>query len=45
MGIAIGTAIGVATDNVGIWMCIGIALGAAFGGARAKKNEANKNKE
>ena len=38
IGIALGTAVGVATDNLGAWLAIGIALGVAMA-ARAGKSE------
>ena len=39
IGVWAGTAIGIATDNLGLWVAIGaalgVALGFAFGSARA----------
>ena len=37
MGIIIGTVVGALTDNVGLWIVIGIAVGAAVGGVMAMK--------
>ena len=31
MGVAIGTSLGVATDNLAVWLPIGIAIGSGFG--------------
>ncbi len=39
IGIAIGTAIGVANDNLGLWLPIGIAIGAGLAYSRQKKEE------
>ena len=36
-GMAIGTAIGVATDNIGLWLPVGIAIGAGVGNSLMKK--------
>ncbi len=33
----IGTAIGVATDNLGLWLPVGIAIGASVGSALQHK--------
>jgi hypothetical protein len=42
-GVAIGTAIGVATDDLGTWIAVGVALGAALGcvgtAVRAKREK------
>ena len=37
IGIAIGTAIGIATDNLGVWIAIGLVFGAGIGNRMAKK--------
>ena len=37
MGIIIGTVIGALTDNVGLWIAIGIVIGAGVGILMAKK--------
>ncbi|WP_431157682.1 hypothetical protein [Winogradskyella poriferorum] len=31
LGIAIGTAVGIATDKIGLWIPMGIAIGVAIG--------------
>ncbi len=31
IGIGIGTAVGVATDNLGLWIAVGVAIGAGVG--------------
>ena len=36
-GMVIGTAIGVATDNIGLWLPVGIAIGAGVGNSLMKK--------
>lgn len=38
IGIGVGTAIGVATDNLGLWISIGVAIGAAVGTTFTKGN-------
>ncbi len=40
LGIAIGTAIGVALDNVGAWLAIGLAFGAGIGSRLDRNKEA-----
>jgi len=30
IGVGVGTAIGVATDNLGLWLALGVAIGAAL---------------
>lgn len=37
VGLALGAAIGISTDNFGLWIAIGVALGAAFESANRKK--------
>ena len=37
MGIILGVVTGPSTDNVGLWITIGIAVGAAAGGVMAKR--------
>lgn len=36
IGVGVGTAIGVATDNLGLWLALGVAIGAAIGVAQKK---------
>jgi len=45
LGAGIGTAIGVATDNLGLWLGVGIAIGAGIGTILTQKgNKKNENK-
>lgn len=37
IGLAIGTAIGVATDNFGLWLSLGVVMGFAIGNMRNQK--------
>ena len=37
LGCGIGAAIGVATDNLGLWIAVGIAIGAGIGTSLTKK--------
>jgi hypothetical protein len=41
MGIIIGTVVGALTDNVGLWIVIGLAIGSAAEAVRAKKRSEN----
>lgn len=41
IGIAIGTAIGVATYNIGFWLPLGIVMGAGLSSFYSKKNDEN----
>ena len=36
IGVGVGTAVGVATDNLGLWLALGVAIGAALGVAQNK---------
>ena len=36
-GMAIGTAIGIATDNLSVWIAIGVVFGAGIGNRMTKK--------
>ena len=50
LGMSIGTAIGVATDNMSMCMCLGISFGMCIGSVidarnRAKKDEAKQTDE
>ena len=43
IGVSIGTAIGVVTDNIGVGMCLGVGIGMLFGSlldAQNRKKEA-----
>lgn len=44
IGIALGLMVGIATDNIALWLCIGVALGAAYS-TNAKKEVNKKDKE
>ncbi len=37
LGIAIGAAIGVVTDNIGLWLSLGIVFGVSYDAMQAKK--------
>ena len=37
IGVMTGTIVGVLTDNIGMWLPIGIAIGAGIGPALSKK--------
>jgi len=37
LGLILGTALGVATDNLGLWLSLGIVFGAAYDSQLAKK--------
>ena len=39
IGIAIGRMLGIAFDNIGLWLSIGVGLGLIFGSALNKRNE------
>jgi hypothetical protein len=39
IGIIIGTAIGVLTHNIGLWISLGLALGAAYGYTKNEKGD------
>lgn len=41
VGIALGTAIGVATDNMGLWLPMGLVFGASMTAAQAKKDKSS----
>lgn len=41
VGIAVGTAIGMVTDNIGLWLALGIAVGAGLSVPRGKKNKSS----
>ena len=43
IGIALGLMVGIATDNIALWLCIGVALGAAYEGkSKVKKDKEEK---
>jgi len=39
IGAGIGTAVGVASDNIGLWLPVGIAVGLALGVAMAQRSK------
>jgi len=39
LGVAAGSVIGVLTDNIGLWIPVGIAIGAGIGMANRKKQQ------
>ena len=39
MGLLLGTAIGVATNNIGLWLALGIVFGAAWEAKQRKKTD------
>ncbi len=41
LGIGIGTAVGVATNNLGLWLAVGVAIGAGVGNSLSKKDTNN----
>lgn len=43
LGIIIGTAIGIATKNVGLWLALGVVFGAALHAAALKEQKKNNN--
>jgi hypothetical protein len=43
IGMAAGTLVGFFTDNVGLWLCIGLAIGAGVGSSLMKKGSNNNN--
>ena len=43
IGIALGLMVGLATDNIALWLCIGVAIGAAYEGkSKVKKDKEEK---
>lgn len=38
LGIGLGTAIGVATDNLAVWIGVGVAIGVAIDSRRSRKS-------
>ena len=41
IGIALGLMVGLATDNIALWLCIGVAIGASY----VKKERENRGEE
>jgi hypothetical protein len=41
VGIGLGTALGVALDNLGLWLAIGVAIGSAGGSLGQKKDNSD----
>lgn len=44
IGLVFGTVIGALTDNIGLWLSLGIAIGAAFG-VSSMQQKGKKDKE
>lgn len=42
-GIALGTLVGIITDNLGLWLPVGIAIGAGIGQTRSRQSKEEKN--
>lgn len=45
LGISVGTAIGVAMDNIGVGMCLGVGIGTCFGALMDYKNNKKQDNE
>lgn len=41
IGISLGTLVGILTDNIGLWIGVGVALGAGIGTTLANKRNKN----
>jgi hypothetical protein len=44
-GTAIGTAVGVATNNIGLWLAVGVAIGAAMAVSFKRTDSADKDED
>jgi len=44
-GVAIGSVIGVLTDNLGLWISLGVAIGAGIGISISQKQKKDKNNQ
>ena len=45
LGVGLGTAVGVITDNLGLWLSVGVAIGAGIGSSMMQNaGEDNDNK-
>ena len=42
IGMLIGAAIGVATDNIGLWLSLGLVFGAGYGKTMQNKKDSEK---
>ena len=42
IGMIIGVAIGAATDNIGLWISLGLVFGAAYGKTMQNKKDSDK---
>ena len=45
IGMALGAAIGVATDNIGLWLSLGIVFGAGYAKTKQSKTDKDKNED
>jgi hypothetical protein len=45
IGMIIGVVIGIATDNIGLWLSLGLVFGASYGKTKQAKADADKNDE
>lgn len=45
LGMVIGAAIGVATDNIGLWLSLGLVFGAGYGKTMQNKKDSETDNE
>ncbi len=45
IGMIIGAAVGVATDNIGLWLSLGLVFGAGYGKKMQAKKDSDKEDE
>ena len=45
IGMIIGAAVGVATDNIGLWLSLGLVFGAGYGKKMQAKKDSDKKNE
>jgi 2-keto-3-deoxy-6-phosphogluconate aldolase len=45
LGMVIGAAIGVATDNIGLWLSLGLVFGAGYGKTMQNKKDSENDNE
>jgi hypothetical protein len=45
IGMVIGAAIGVATDNIGLWLSLGLVFGAGYGKTMQNKKDSENDNE
>jgi hypothetical protein len=39
LGVLFGVLVGIALENIGLWICVGLAIGAAFDHTKKKKSD------